>query len=255
MLNSLDSAQWGLVLLGAYLVGLGKGGLPGIGNLTVAIFALVFPSKLSAGILLPVLICADMAAVIIYRKHAEWRYMARLMPSTLIGIVIGSMLLGNISDQIVSIMIGSILISMTGLHFYRKYRLQFQNTENTSSFFQSYTFVATTGIAGGFATMVANAAGPVASMYLLAVGLPKYAFIGTAAWFFMIINWIKVPFQIYLGNISSNTLGLSLTLGIPAVLGAITAPFIVKHIQQKLFEKIIWFFIVLAGIRLLWDAF
>ena len=103
--------------------------------------------------------------------------------------------------------------------------------------------------------MVANAAGPIASMYLLAVGLPKYAFIGTSAWFFLIVNWIKVPLQAHLGNISGDTIWLSLSLGIPAVLGAVTAPMIVKHIPQKLFERLIWFFIVLAGIRLIWDVF
>ncbi|MGB0370480.1 MAG: sulfite exporter TauE/SafE family protein [Opitutales bacterium] len=254
MFSSLDIGQWCILALGAFLIGLGKGGLPGVGNLTVATFALVFPAKLSAGILLPILICADLAAVYIYRKHAEWKYMWRLMPPTLVGLLIGYLLLDSISDRVVSVMIGAILLTMTGLHFYRKYLQQQKGTEE-DKLPHSRSFVITTGVAGGFATMVANAAGPVAAMYLLAVGLPKYAFIGTSAWFFMIINWLKVPLQMHLGNINGDTIGLSLVLGIPAVMGAFTAPKIVKHIKQKLFERIIWFFIILAGVRLLWDAF
>ena len=254
MLSDLKTWQWFLVLLGGFLVGMGKGGLPGVSNLTVALFALVFPAKLSAGILLPVLICADMSAVIIYRKHAEWKYVARLMPSTVVGIIMGYLLLDSISDRFVSVLIGSILLTMTGLHFYRKYKMQQSAAEAEDTLPHTFAFITTTGIAGGFATMVANAAGPVAAMYLLAVGLPKYAFIGTSAWFFMIINWFKVPLQLSLGNISSATIGLSLTVGIAAVLGTLVAPKLVKHIPQKLFERIIWFFIILAGIRLLWDA-
>ena len=254
MLSDLSTWQWFLVLLGGFLVGLGKGGLPGVGNLTVALFALVFPAKLSAGILLPVLICADLSAVIIYRKHAEWKYMARLMPSTVVGIIIGYLLLDQLSDRFVSVLIGGILLTMTGLHFYRKYKSQRADADKEDTLPHTFVFVTTTGIAGGFATMVANAAGPVAAMYLLAVGLPKYAFIGTSAWFFMIVNWIKVPLQADLGNISSNTIGLSLTIGVVAILGTLVAPKIVKYIPQKLFERIIWFFIILAGLRLFWDA-
>ena len=196
-----------------------------------------------------------MTAVVIYRKHAEWKYMARLFPYTIGGIILGCLLLDSISDRIVGTMIGGILLAMTAMHFYnRKRALAKQGNNPSGSIAHGTVFIATTGIAGGFATMVANAAGPIASMYLLAVGLPKYAFIGTSAWFFLIINWIKVPLQVHLGNISGETIGLSLLLGIPAIIGALTAPKIVKHIPQKLFEKLIWFFIILAGLRLIWNA-
>jgi uncharacterized membrane protein YfcA len=99
--------------------------------------------------------------------------------------------------------------------------------------------------------MLANAAGPIAQLYLLAMALPKYAFIGTSAWLFLIVNVIKVPFMVDLGIITMDSMSVSCWMFIPAVIGACVAPFIVKYINQSLFEKLVWFFIVLAGLRMI----
>ncbi|MFO7724612.1 MAG: hypothetical protein R6V45_03600, partial [Oceanipulchritudo sp.] len=72
--------DWMLVSTGALLVGLAKGGLVGVGNLTVILFAMVFEAKASVGLLLPVLIAADLVAITVYRRHAEWIYLRRLLP-------------------------------------------------------------------------------------------------------------------------------------------------------------------------------
>ena len=249
MISEIDSGQWGILILGALLVGLAKGGIPGVGNLTVAIFAMIFPARLSAGILLPTLICSDIVAVLVYRKHAAWDHMGKLVPWTAAGIAVGYFMLDKISDTHVQLM------GMTAVHFYRKSKVAEAKASGIADPFpHSLPFVATTGVLAGFATMVANAAGPVASLYLLAVGLPKYAFIGTMAWFWFLANVIKVPLQISLGNIDTDTIQVSLLLGIPAALGALIAPKIVRFIKQDLFEVLVWFFIILAGLRLLYSG-
>ena len=99
--------------------------------------------------------------------------------------------------------------------------------------------------------MLANAAGPIAQLYLLVMGLPKYAFIGTSAWLFLIVNIFKVPLMIDLKIITLESIGVSAWMFIPAMIGAATAPLFVKFLNQKLFESLIWFFIVLAGLRML----
>ena len=109
------------------------------------------------------------------------------------------------------------------------------------------------GLLGGVATMLANAAGPVAQLYLLAMGLPKFAFIGTSAWLFLIVNVIKIPFMIDLGIITFETISVSWWLFFPAVLGAVMAPYLVSLINQVLFERLVWSFIVLAGILMVLD--
>ena len=107
------------------------------------------------------------------------------------------------------------------------------------------------GLLGGVATMLANAAGPIAQLYLLAMALPKYAFIGTSAWLFLVINVIKVPFMVDLQIITMQSISASWWLFIPAISGAAIAPLIVRFINQSFFEFLIWFFIVFAGIRML----
>ena len=107
------------------------------------------------------------------------------------------------------------------------------------------------GIFAGFATMVANSAGPVMTIYLLAIGLPKLAFIGTGAWFFMLVNAVKVPFSTHLGLITSQSLLLDAWLLLPMIPGALLGPVLLKHINQKKFETLVLILAVLASLRLL----
>jgi uncharacterized membrane protein YfcA len=245
----LDFWQYGLIALGAFLVGLGKGGLPGVGNITVVLMALALPAKASVGILLPILISADIIAVLVYRRHAEWRYIWKLGPWMLAGIVIGYFVFSRVDDAQVRFLIGLILLSMTGVHFYRKWMRRHATEKDMLP--HHPVFIGGTGIIGGFATMVANAAGPVAALYFIASGLPKYAYIGTSAWFFLIANLVKVPFMMNLGIIHFDSIRFSVSFMLFSVLGAAIAPFIVKHINQKIFESLIWFFVIVGGIKLI----
>ncbi len=247
----LTPTAWLLVSLGAFLVGLGKGGLPGAGNLTIYLFAVVFGPKPSVGILLPVLICGDIVAIIVYRRHAEWKYLKRLLPPTLAGILIGWGVFEWIPARIFGTVIGVILLLMTALHFFRRWLVSRQDKDAEDLVPHTWWFITGTGLAGGLATMLANAAGAIASFYLMAVRLPKYAFIGTTAWFFFIVNVCKIPLMVDLGIISFDSIGMSLSLGIFAVMGALIAPRLVKHIRQDIYEKIIWILIIIAGLRLI----
>jgi len=259
-MDQLTTNHFILLAIGAIFTGLGKGGLPGAGNLTVAIFALVFQDlgimdgvALSVGILLPVLISADIVAVLIYRRHAEWKFIARLLPFFLIGIVVGWLIFDYFKsrDELLKTIIGVILLAMTALHFFRKWQHRETVKKVTTDACKSLPFGVLFGLLGGVATMLANAAGPVAQLYLLAMALPKYAFIGTAAWLFLIVNITKVPFMVNLGIINNDWLMLSFQMMPFAILATLIAPFIVKHINQKLFETLLWIFVIYAAIKLL----
>jgi uncharacterized membrane protein YfcA len=246
---SLEIWQYSLIALGAFFVGLGKGGLPGMGNITVVLLAIALPAKASVGILLPILISADIIAVIVYRRHALWSYIFKLAPSMVVGIVLGYIVFSRVDDAQVRWLIGAILLSMTGVHFTRKW-LRRKSTE-ADRLPNHPLFIGSTGIIGGFATMVANAAGPVAALYFIASGLPKYAYIGTSAWFFLLVNCFKVPFMMDLGIIDAASLKFSASFMVFSVLGAMIAPLIVKHINQKVFEILIWVFVVIGGVKLI----
>jgi len=258
-MDQLTTTHWLLLALGAIFSGLGKGGLPGAGNLTVAIFALVFEDlnlpggvALSVGILLPILISADVAAVKVYHRHADWKFIARLLPFFLIGILAGWLVFDYFKarEELLKTVIGAILLSMTAIHFIRKYTTSKDSKSNGTPHHLSLPLGVLFGFLGGIATMLANAAGPVAQLYLLAMALPKYAFIGTAAWLFLIVNVVKVPFMIDLGIINTQWFKLSVFLMPIAIAATCFAPIIVKRINQKLFETLLWFFVIFAGLKL-----
>ena len=137
-MNELTFTHWILLALGSFIMGMSKGGIPGAGNLTVAIFALVLEDALgpigvplSVGLLLPVLISADTAATVVYRRHADWGYILRLLPFFLIGTVLGWWVFdyfqaGDDRVALLKILIGGILLGMTALHF----GLKFRNSQN-----------------------------------------------------------------------------------------------------------------------------
>lgn len=265
-MEELNNLHWFLLALGSLIMGLSKGGLPGAGNLTVAIYALVLEDALglvgvplSVGLLLPVLIAADVAATFLYRRHTDWKFIFRLLPFFIVGTILGWWVFdyfqdGNERVRQLKYVIGGILLSMTALHFLVKFRSARQKKAMNSDGQTpkgSIVLGVFFGLLGGVATMLANAAGPVAQLYLLAMALPKYAFIGTSAWLFLIVNIIKVPFMIDLGIITTDSMSVSWWMFIPAVIGASLGPMIVKYINQQVFERLVWFFIVVAGIRML----
>lgn len=247
----LTTEQWVLGMIGALLVGLTKGGVPGIGNLTAGIFAVIFASKASVGILLPILISGDIVAILIYRKHANWAMVVRLLPWTFVGLILGWFFLGRIDDRGIQVLIGLILILMSGAQWLRHGLTGEGGRLASWDIRRSRIFRWTSGVLAGATTMLANAAGPVASLYFISMGLPKYAFIGTAAWFFFIVNVIKVPFMVEREILHFESLSISLAFIPLTVIGALIAPRIVHWIRQDVFEGLIWFFIVVAGIGLL----
>jgi hypothetical protein len=265
-MEALTITHWSLLVLGSLIMGMSKGGLPGAGNLTVAIYALVLEDALgpigvplSVGLLLPVLISADLTATLVYRKHTDWKFIVRLLPCFIVGTILGWWVFdyfqgGDDRVRQLKYVIGGILLSMTALHFLVKIRkgMKRENLKEEREIPKgSIVLGLIFGLLGGVATMLANAAGPIAQLYLLAMALPKYAFIGTSAWLFLIVNVIKIPFMIDLQIITLDSMSVSWWMFIPAMIGAATAPMIVKYINQTLFERMVWFFIVLAGIRMI----
>lgn len=247
--------SWGLeiwlpALLGALAVGLGKGGVPGVGNLTVVLYAMAFGGKPSVGLLLPVLMCADLLAVYTYRKHVSWPHLRRLLPWMLPGIVLGYLLIERISSRQVEILIGLVVLAMSALHLGRRF-WQRRHPERPDTLPHSLPFRGGLGLLGGFATMVANAAGPIGDLYFASMRLPKLLFVGTKAWCFFCVNWIKIPFFLDLGILNTASLQQSAALMPAAIVGALLAPSIVRRIPMRLFDVLIWAFIFVAGLKML----
>lgn len=235
---------WGLILC-AFLIGVNKTGIPGIGTLPVVILTLLFPAKFSTGLQLIMLCTADLLAVAYYHRGANWKLLVRLLPCALAGILIGDLTLHTMDDRVLSLAIGVILIAMSAIHFLRVYYFK---SENVPSHFM---FTATAGVLAGFTTQIANAAGPVMAIYLLSMRLEKKEYMGTCAMYFMILNWIKLPVFMWEGRIEMKSFLLDLPMLPVLLLGAAAGIWFFKKIPQKYFDSIIHVLVVFSAIWLI----
>ncbi|WP_328500587.1 sulfite exporter TauE/SafE family protein [Streptomyces sp. NBC_00457] len=236
----------------ALLVGFSKTAVSGANTVSLAIFAAVLPARASTGVLLPVLIAGDVLAVLTYRRHAHWPTLWRLFPAVAAGVVGGTLFLMWADDGIVRTSIGAILLMMAAVTVWRRRKADAEAEQPDSVGTRSGRIKARSyGVLGGFTTMVANAGGPVMSMYLLSAGFRKLGFLGTSAFFFLIVNVSKVPFSVGLGLIDGHSLLLDAALVAFVVPGAFIGKWAVDRINQRLFEQLVIAATVLGGLQLL----
>lgn len=241
----LSVLGWIVLAIGAVTIGLSKAALPGAGTIAVVLFAAVLPAKQSTGTILLLLIVGDLFALWAYRRHADIPALLRLIPAVVAGIIIGTFFLAFSSDIAVRRTIGVILLVVVAVTLWRR------RARPDAAAVAHPAVAAFYGSIGGFTTMVANAAGPVMSMYFLAAKLPVQAFLGTAAWFFAVVNVAKVPFSVGLGLITVPGLLIDLVLVPAVILGALVGRRIASRISQRLFEQIVIALTILGAVYLL----
>lgn len=239
-----DTWQWALAVLAALIVGISKSGIGGLGMLSVVIFAQLMPAKQATGLVLPLLCFGDIVAAATYRKHAKWIHLWRLFPWTAAGVVIGYFALDRVDERQARMMIGGIILTLAVLHVIRR-RFSGHEAEH------GVWFPPTIGVLAGFTTLVANAAGPLMAVYMLAMRLPKMDFVGTGAVFFLLLNLFKVPFMVHLGLINAESFQLNLLLAPIVLVGAWFGRKLVLKIDQRAFENIALALSVVAGLKLL----
>ncbi|MFA6962014.1 MAG: sulfite exporter TauE/SafE family protein [Opitutaceae bacterium] len=242
---NLEPWQLALAIFGAMLVGVSKTGIAGLGMLFVVMFANVIPAKQSSGFVLPLLIFGDLVAVWSYRSHANWSHVFRLMPWTAAGVVIGYLAMGQLDDRHAKWVIGAIILVMVSIQVWRRARAKPGEIAEHGLWFAGML-----GVLVGFTTLVANAAGPLMAIYLLAMRLPKMEYVGTGAVFFLLLNLFKVPFMVDLGLITTDSFGFNLMLAPAVLLGAMLGRKLLPLINQKAFENIALGLSAVAGLKL-----
>lgn len=256
----LSVLDWILLALSGLLIGVSKTGLPGFGILIVPLMAMVVPGMKSAGLLLPLLIFADLFAIWVHRRNCLWLHILRTVGPALAGIVAAFILMRAINvaatdpdasaraDILMNRIIGGIVLFMLAL---RWWQTRFLTPDKQDRIPHNLPFALVMGFLAGLTTMLANAAGPVMILYLLAVRLPKTQFVGTSAWFFFIVNWLKVPFHTQLATLTMETFLLDAML-IPTILaGGLLGLVALKLIQQHTFDKLVLILALAAALKLL----
>lgn len=245
----LELWQWLMGGAAAVLVGISKTGIPGAGILVVPMLACLFGGKQSAGIMLPMLLFADVFAVAWYRKHTDWSKLVKLFPWVVPGLVVGAYLLcvvdiGDNHKDILGQIIGVIVLLMLGLYLLRN-RLGEKLTP-TSTF-----GMASTGIGAGFTTMISNAAGPIMQIYMAAYQMKKQEFVGTLAWFFFIVNMSKVPVFVYQDMINLGSLKFDLAIAPAILVGVFIGKWILPRISQSAFNAVVLVLAAASAVKLI----
>jgi uncharacterized membrane protein YfcA len=237
--------QWAAWICLGLCIGLSKAGFNGITAVIVPVIALIFGAKESTGLNLPLLCFADILAVCYYNRHTEWKYILKLLPWTLAGFAAAILV-----DRLVPVrafkylMGGSILAGLIVMVWNDR-------RGNDKPPPSSWWFSALFGIAGGFSTTIGNIAGPIMSVFLLSMRLPKNNFVGTASWFFLIVNYLKLPVQIFFWkNITVQTALFDLTLVPVVVIGAVLGIFLIKKISEPVYRKTIMILTLVSTVLL-----
>lgn len=248
----ISTWEFAALAAAAALVGFSKTAVSGANTVSLAVFAAVLPARESTGVLLPILIVGDTIAVLTYRRHTHWPTLWRLFPAVAAGVAAGAVFMLWADDGAVRVSIGTILLLMAGVTMWRRRQsLEDRPAPEDTLSLKGRVKARSYGVLGGFTTMVANAGGPVMSLYLLSAGFRKLGFLGTSAWFFLIVNISKVPLSVGLGLISARSLLLDALLVLFVLPGAVVGKLCADRINQTVFERLVIGATILGGLQLL----
>lgn len=241
----LTTLSWLVVIGTALATGLSKTSGISVMLLFVPLAASVLGAHASVGFILPMLCMADIIAVIHWRRHVLWRPLLRLLPWTFLGMAIGYYCLGRLANDHLMAVIGLVILGMVAFTFWRSWR-----PNPNPHVPRTWWFAALMGLLAGTTTVLANAAGPPTVIYLLAMRLQKENFVATTAWFFWILNLIKLPLFLHLHLITADSFRTNLAL-LPAIaLGALLGALLIRRIPQRPFIVIVSLLAAVAALVL-----
>ena len=274
MLPTLTATTWILLMVVAALCGIAKTALPGAATVAVALCTAVLPAKESTGAILLMLMTGDLLAVWSYRRDADFHMLRRLVPAVLTGVGAGALFLHLASNDSTRRLIGVILLLLVAITLTQRRSTSRRAPDGASAAQapsppaptlqtqEATTTLATSTTSGrlarlvygslaGFTTMVANAGGPVTSMYFLACRYPVKAFLGTTAWFFFLVNLVKLPFSISAGLVNTTTMSLTAICAPVVIVSALAGRRLAEHMDQRVFEPVIVALTIISALPLL----
>lgn len=248
---NLDVLAVVVVTVCAVLYGVSKTAMPVAGVVAGTLVAGVLGPAQATGFLVPLLVLGDLFALAFYRSHVDWRLLVRVIPGVLVGFVFTALMFALLPQAWVARLVGLLILISLGLELRRQWRTSRGETADPAQGDTDDHRIVTGmfGVLAGMTTMGANAGGTALSIYLIRLRVPMLAFMGTAAWFFFILNVCKAPFVIVLGYLTWDSILFDLWFVPPLVLGALGGVFVFRRMSQTWFTRIA---LVLSGVAALW---
>lgn len=231
------------------LMGLAKGGFAGVGAMAMPLLALAISPVQAAAILLPVLIVQDAVGVWAFRRDWDRAILVLMIPCATIGIVLGYLLAAEVSPTAVLAALGAISIVFAAYRLWTSRRGRVPAPRTASPLLG-----AALGVTAGFTSQVAHAGQPPFQMWVLPKGLPPATLVGTTAIFFAVINWLKVPAYIALGQFTRENLMAAAILMPVAIAATLAGVWLVRRVNAERFYTFIYLLMIVVGLQLLWEA-
>jgi uncharacterized membrane protein YfcA len=232
------------------LFGISKGGFGGgLGVVAVPLMALVISPVQAAAILLPILCVMDLVALWKFRGKWIWPELRILLPASLVGILVGTLLFGYMSASVVRLIVGIVAITFTLHYWINKQRA---NSAGLPDYPLSYGLIGAS--VAGFTSFVAHSGGPPISMYLLRRPLNRTDFAATAIVFFAVVNYVKLVPYTWLGQFDADNLATAATLVILAPIGVLIGAWLHSRVSDRFFFAFVYILLFVVGIKLVYDG-
>jgi uncharacterized protein len=230
------------------LVGIGKGGFSGVGLLSVPLMALAVPPIQAASIMLPILMAQDLVGVWAFRKDYSGRDLKHLLPAGFLGIALGYFVVRDVPNALILIIVGLIA---TVFVIYQVSRRGPAAQQASAAALGPATIW---GAAAGFTSFIANAGGPPFQVYMMPRRHSPRVYAGTATIFFAVLNYLKFPAYVHLGQMTSENLLTSAVLLPLAVASVSGGVWLVRRVSAERFYRIVYGLTLAVGLKLVWDG-
>lgn len=244
-----DPAFYAAAIPAVILVGLAKGGFAGLVIIAMSLLALVINPVRAAAIMLPILIVQDVVTMWTYRRDIDRRALAILLPGALFGVILGAFAAAHVSEATVRLVIGTVAVLFAANHF-----LGFANRLAHSPAATGRAAGWFWGAVSGFTSHVSHAGGPPYQVWMLSRRLPRDPMVATTAWYFGILNLIKLPFFVALGQLDRDAMTTALALMPAAVAATFAGVWLVRRTPVARFYALIHALMLLAGLKLAYEG-
>lgn len=247
-----DPVFYLLAIPAVMLMGLSKGGLAGVGALSLPMMLFAIGTVQAAAILLPLLIVQDVVGVWAFRRTIDRFVLAWTLPGAAVGIIGGYVFAASVSPGLVMAAVGGISA------LFGAYRLWAARRERPAD--RPMGFAASgwaglgVGVVSGWTSQIAHAGGPPFQVWVLPRRLTPPVLAGTTAVFFVVVNWLKVPAYWALGQFTATNLLTAAALMPVAIASTFAGVWLVRRIDPARFYTLIYVLMIVTGAKLVWDG-
>lgn len=244
-----DIPQLVIGIICALLIGMAKGGLAGgLGTLVVPVMSLSMDPRVAAAVVLPILMVSDWMAVGAYWGKQHKGHLKVLLTGAVLGIVFGAVTFHLVSEPLMRLLMGVLSIGFVISRFFGVARAA--ETPQPPQPVQGVFW----GAVSGFTSFTAHAGAPPYQIYMLPKGIDKGTYQATNVLFFTIVNLVKLPPYLMLGQFTQPIILTALILMPVAAIGVLLGYRLQKKIPEQIFFKLMNILLFLTGIKLTWDG-